>query len=533
MSCAAWLDTLPPSAECLRPNQRNLIADIRQALGAGHTRILVQADTAFGKTHVMSAITAAGVEAELRILIIVTRTRLALQVHERFERFGIPHGVIAAELPHLIWQAAPAQIVMADTLYRRAIVDARMPLPPADLVMFDEAHLSLGASRMRVLDEYPNAIKLGFTATPAKISGRSLRDGYDFLICGPTTRALIASGDLVRPRIYSAPAVTTAELATVSKDSKSGDYAVGELGTLMLRPKLVGDVVQNYLRIANGKKTIIFACNKAHGAALAQEFRQAGVAAELLTDQDSEPDREAAIYRLEQGKTKILINCFLLSYGIDIPSVECIVLARPTRSIVLYKQAVGRGMRPAPGKDHVTVIDHGRVVENLGMPDEEIEWSLDDGTNVNRSTAKRITERKRTAESPRTCPECAHMWLVSENGPSCDACGWAPAPTPKAVTVQDAELVEVGAVQRDHAGDDAQRFFAEALGYYASRWPAKWQEKPNSARWWAWLNTREKFKLQIEKPPGNYWRTMPSALTPSTAGWIKSRLIAYARRQHA
>jgi superfamily II DNA or RNA helicase len=529
----SFLATLPPSADCLRANQRSLIHDIHGALTAGHTRILAQADTAFGKTHVMSVITAAAVDSEMRALIIVTRTRLALQVHERFERFGIPHGVVAAALPDLRWPAAPVQIAMADTLHRRSIVDARMPLPSADVVIFDEAHLSLGESRLRILGQYPKAIRIGFTATPAKISGRSLREGYDTLICGPTTKSLIASGDLVRPRIFSAPAVTSTELAAVRKDSKSGDFATGELSQLMSRPKLVGDVVQNWLRIANGKPSIVFACDKAHGAALAQEFRQAGVAAELLTDQDSEPDREASIYRLEHGRTKIIINCFLLSYGIDIPAVECIVLARPTRSIVLYRQAIGRGMRPAPGKDHVIVIDHGRVVENLGMPDEPIFWSLDDCNNVNRSTAKRVAERKLSKESPRICPECAHMWLVSEDGNACDCCGWAPAPAPKKVRVQDADLVEVGAVRPDYADDDVHRFFAEALRYYAQRWPAKWEEKPNRGRWWAWMNAREKFQLKIEKPPSNYWRTMPGALTPRTAGWIKSRQIARARRQHA
>ena len=147
-------------------------------------------------------------------------------------------------------------------------------------------------------------------------------------------------------RIFSKPAATERELATVAKDGKTGDYAVGELGELMSRPKLVGDVVENWLRIANGKRTLVFATNKAHGAALVEEFLQAGIAVELLTDQDSEPDREAAIYRLETGATKVIVNCFLLSYGTDVPTVECIVLAR-RRGACLYLQCIGRGMRPA------------------------------------------------------------------------------------------------------------------------------------------------------------------------------------------
>jgi hypothetical protein len=97
--------------------------------------------------------------------------------------------------------------------------------------------------------------------------------------------------------------------------------------------------------------------------------------------------------------------------------------------------------------------------------------------------------------------------------------------------VQDADLQEIGAGH--FAGDDPQRFFSEALGFYAKRWPEKWSERPNSGRWWAWLNTKEKYKLTLEKPPSNYWRTLPLPITPATQGWIKSRLIAYARRQHA
>lgn len=527
---STFLETLPPCADCLRPNQRDLIAAIAAELAKGHRRVLGQADTAFGKTHVIAAVTAAAVEAGLRALILVTRTRLALQVHERFDLFKIPHGVIAASLPEHSWSNASVQIAMADTLYRRSIVDGSMPLPAADVVVFDEAHLSLGASRLAILDRYPDAIRLGFTATPAKTSGRSLREGYDVLVCGPSTRTLIAAGDLVRPRVFSAPSVSSSELDRVKKDSKSGDYATGEVSALMRRPKIVGDVLENWLRIANGKRTIIFACDKAHGAELGQKFRGAGIAAELLTDQDPEPEREAAIYRLEQGRTTVLINCFLLSYGIDVPLVECVVLARPTRSIVLYRQAVGRGMRPAPGKQHLIVIDHGRVIENLGMPDAPIDWSLDDERNVN-VEQRRATERRRIAETPRTCPECSHSWMVSEEGPACDVCGWAPAPAPKAVRVQAAELKEIGGLDDQVADDEVHRFFSEALSFYRQRWPEKWAARANSGRWWAWQNTRERFQLDAEKPPGNYWRTMPAPLTPATSGWLKSRLIAWKRRQ--
>lgn len=526
---SAWLENLPPAFDCLRKYQRQQLADARAAIASGESRVLIQLPTGGGKTHIIAAIAGCALAAELRVLILATRTRIVWQIHERLEEFQIQHGVIAAALPDLNYRAAAVQIASVDTLYRRSIVDEKLPLPDSDIVIFDEAHLALGASRVALLERYPNAVHFGFTATPAKVSGRPLRERFDKLICGPSVKALIASGNLVRPRIFSVPAATERELAAVAKDAKTGDYATGEIGELMSRPKLVGDVVQNWLRIANGKRTLVFACNKAHGAALTQDFLQAGIVAEMLTDQDPEPDREAAIFRLEEGRTQVLINCFLLSYGIDVPSVEAVVLARPTRSVVLYLQTIGRGMRPAPGKDHIILIDHGRVVESLGMPDEDFGWSLDDGRNVNTSARDAIAARRRSEEATRICPECAHMWLVSEDGPACSCCGWAPKPKPKPIAASDANLLEINGRMSDT--NDWEAFYREALGWYASRWPVRWEQKQKSARWAAWMWTRERFDLAAVRPPSRFWNISPMKAGPVAAGWLKSRMLAWAKQR--
>ena len=524
-----WLASLPPACDCLRDYQRKLLADIDAALEDGSRRILAQAPTGSGQTHCISSIVAAVRAAGLRALIVATRTRIVRQLHERHDAFGVDHGVIAAVLPALNYRAAPVQIASVDTLYRRALVNGRMQLPSADIVVFDEAHLSLGESRVAILDQYPDAIHFGFTATPAKISGRPLRERYDDLILGPTVRQLIATGDLVRTRIFSAPVATEAELAGVDKDSKTGDYVVEQIGALMIRPKLVGNVIENWLRIANGRKTLTFACTKAHAAALVEEYLRVGVAAELLTDQTPEPEREEAIYRLETGATTVIVNCFLLSYGIDIPNVECIQLARPTRSLVLYLQAVGRGMRPAAGKDYVILIDHGRVVESLGMPDGDFGWSLD-AENVNTRARAELAARRDGEEQYRTCPECQHMWLVAEEGPGCTNCGWAPAPKAKPIAVLAAELREITARA---AAEDAEReaFYREALGWYRQRWPERWAQKEKSARWAAWMWTRERFELTAERPPSRFWWLASTPATAATGGWLRSRLIAFAKRR--
>jgi superfamily II DNA or RNA helicase len=490
----------------------------------------VQLPTGGVKTHEIAGITLAAGEAGLRVLILATRTRLVRQLSARLREFGVEHGVIAASLPELTHAAMRVQVASADTLHRRCIADQRRPLPGADVVIFDEAHLAVADSRLGILEKYPEAIRLGFTATPARRSGRSLGEAFDCLVTGPSVLDLIGAGLLVRPRIFNTPIVTTAELKELPKDA-ANDYAAGALANVMRRPKLIGDVVANYLRIAASKRALVFACNKAHGADLVEEFCRLGVAAELLTDQDEETAREAAIGRLESGQTHVIVNCFLLAYGVDLPSVEAIVLARPTRSLVMYLQMVGRGLRPAPGKDHCLLIDHGRVVETLGLPTTNFDWSLEEGRNVNREA---IAARGRTqiTEEPRTCPECQHLWLVSESGNACQACGWAPAPKAKPVAVQDADLAELAddlAATSPHSAEVAQ-FYREAVAWYGQRWPDRWRDRPKSGRWWAWNQTRQKFKFpESTAIPRNFWEIAPAPPFSATHGWLQHSLIRYAK----
>ena len=526
-----WLDVLPEKANVLRDYQRDILARGAVAIRK-HRRVLFQAPTGAGKTHIIAALVAAAVEFGLRVLILATRTRLVRQLHERLESFGISHGVIAAALPGLTCWSRRVQVASVDTLYRRCVVDAKMPLPYADVVVFDEAHLALGASRQKILNSYPNAWQFGFTATPAKTSGAALSDQFDAMILGPTVSELIEAGMLVRPRIFAKPIVTAKELKSIRKDSKTGDYATGELSELLSRPKLIGDVVQNWLRIANGKRTIVFACDKAHGAQLVTEFRQAGVAAEQLTDDDDDATREEAIARLESGVTKVLVNCFLLSYGIDIPNVECVVLARPTRSVVLYLQAIGRGMRPADGKDHVIIIDHGRVIENLGLPTYDRDWSLDSKSNVNVQAREKLAESRLSVdEKPRHCRECGCVWLVTEDGSNCPNCGWKPVPKAKPVFVTEADLEEINATPQEQT-IAMETFYREACDWYANRWPDRWRIKESSGRFWAWAQTRTRFKRpEDERIPSRFWRIPPKPATPETSGWLKAQMIRWAKRR--
>lgn len=521
-----WLNTIPSVASAkLRDMQLALLSKTADAMQQ-HRRILIQAPTSFGKTHCMSALIAAAEQADLRVLVLATRTRLIRQIHERLEEFSIRHGILAAGMPGYLNWSHPVQLASIDTLYRRCIVDEKTPLPLADVVLFDESHLALGASRRVVLDNYPTAWHFGLTATPAKTSGASLSQQFDALILGPTPNELITAGSLVKVRVFGTPVVSEKELKSIGTNSATGDYKTGNLSALMSKPKLVGDVVQNWLRIANGKRTLVFACDKAHGACLLEEFRQAGVAAEQLTDDDNEATREEAILRLERGHTLVLVNCFLLSYGVDIPRVEVVVMARPTKSLVLYLQSVGRGIRPFPGKNEMLFIDHGRVVDHLGMPTMDRHWSLS-GDNANQQ-AKQITERLKKDQQQRTCKDCMTMWLVSEDGPRCPMCGWQPIVKPRGIATEDADLSETG--RDDLSPEKMREFFAMSCQWYATRWPDRWLQKSSSGRWWAWVQTKTRFRLPENTPiPKIYWHLEIQIPTDEVSGWLKSQQIRWAK----
>jgi DNA repair protein RadD len=528
-SCRTFLDVVPEVCDRLYDYQRRQIAETAEAIHAGHRKILLQDPTGAGKTHILAGIVAAACHANLRSLILATRTRLVRQIHERLDEFHIHHGIIAAELKG-IDRFASVQIASADTLYRRCLISNTMPLPSADIVIFDECHLAAAESRLKLIEQYPNTLLIGFTATPARKSGRPLSDVFDKLILGPTVVDLIESKRLVRPRIFSVPILTKKELEELPKDT-GGDYQSGATAKKMSAPKLIGDVLQNWLRIANGKKTLIFAVNKAHGQALSEEFCQAGVATELLTDDDDEDTREAVIERLKSGVTTVVVNCFLLSYGTDIPPIECIMLARPTRSVVMYLQSVGRGLRTHPGKEYCIVIDHGRVVESLGRPTDEFGWSLEDGRNVNQD-ASDIQARKHVDERPRTCGECAYVWAVSEEGSSCPLCGWRPAMKVKPIAVKAADLAELdakGGNTPSWLSSEVQHFYRQSLGDVIERDPAKWAETPTKVRASMWHALREKFELPTDNIPSIYWRLEPEKPTQEVRGWLKYRRIRFAR----
>jgi hypothetical protein len=198
----------------------------------------------------------------------------------------------------------------------------------------------------------------------------------------------------------------------------------------------------------------------------------------------------------------------------------------------MYLQMVGRGLRPSPatGKTDCIVIDHGHVVENLGLPQSDFAWTLDPSRNVN-TEALKAQIRKSAAEKPRTCAQCAALWLTSEQGNACPSCGWAPIPKASSISVREAELAELADAEDvvTPGTPNVMRFFQESCGWYARRWPDRWRVKANRGRFWAWIGTRDKFKFDENLGvPRRYWDLAPLPPSSDVDGWIKYRMIKYA-----
>lgn len=491
----------------LRPYQSAAVDALRASLAQGHRSPLLVAPTGSGKTIIARALVEGATAKSKRVLFLAPRRELIFQTCAKLESAGLSYGVIMAGQVPRPWE--PVQVACVPTLTTRCLRNKTARLPQADLLIVDEAHLSLAAETRALLAAYPHAVKVGMTATPARTDGKGLGTAYDDLVMGPSVAELTAQGHLVPVR-YFAPTKPDLDRIRVVR----GDYDQAQLGSRMDDPKLVGDIVANWARIAPDRRTVVFAVNVSHSMHLRDRFLELGVAAEHLDGSTPKEQRAAILQRLRDGKTQVLCNCEVLTYGWDEPSISCAVLARPTKSLARYFQMIGRVLRPFDGKTDCIAIDHSGAVDALGFVDEPIEWMLDDRDNVN----ERHVKAKQKTPSKITCGECATVF--SSRG-TCPNCGHEiPHHSAKSVEILHAELAELERDKRrknrELSGEEKREFFGELKGYARSR---------GYADGWASHKYRERFGVWP-----NAYRDAP-AMEPGlrTRSWIQSRMIAYTK----
>jgi superfamily II DNA or RNA helicase len=492
-----------------------LIVQNKKAGTLAGLSILVQCATGGGKTMTAADIMAGAEAKGNRVVFMVPRRELVYQTVEKLAQFGVVAGIIMAGEP-LNWHRK-IQVASYDTLHSRAMKRQRIELPQADIVIIDEAHLSVAKTKLAIIREYRKrgSIVIGLTATPARGDGKPLKAGYDHLILGWPTAKMIEHAYLVPVR-YIAP--DTPDLAGI-RVGRSGDYDENELAERLDKPKLVGDIVENWLLHAADRSTVVFCITKKHGRHVCEEFNRRGIKAEHVDDDTPDDERRDIFERVRSGVTQVLTNVFVASYGLDIPRLSCAVLARPTKSLVLYLQIVGRVLRPvfAPGmpldtiaerlaaflKPDAMVIDHSGAVDEHGFVDDPIPWTLEGNERI--ETEKKRVEQEREAPKEITCYACKYVFKGSR---TCPQCGHQMIPPGEPVPVYKAVLKEIG---RDAEGKRANKttpwpekasFYAQALGYAREKgFKDGWAANKYKAKFGVWPNDVRVRNVQPE-PPG-------------------------------
>jgi len=410
----------------LRPYQTELLDGARKGFKERIRAILLQLATGGGKTVSGSYMIKGASQRGKVCWWLAHRRELIAQTSKTFASMGIPHGIIQSGRssdPHKL-----AQIGSVQTVSRR--LDK---LTPPDLIIFDECH-HLGAGQWQAIFEaFPNAKIIGLTATPWRLDGKGLGNWFGRMVNGPSVSDLIAEGALSKYRLFSA---TQPDLSSVG--TQAGEFKRDQLAELMDKPSIVGDAVQQYQKNCAGKRAVVFAVNIEHSKHIALQFQLAGIAAEHVDGTMDAATRDGAIRRFVDGETKILSNVELFGEGFDVPAIEAVILMRPTKSLSLYLQQVGRALRPAPGKEFAYILDHaGNSINpdgtlNHGFPDDDREWSLEDREKRRASEKAELTVR--------TCPDC---FAVFRPAPQCPNCGHAYVAQVREIEQVDGELAEV------------------------------------------------------------------------------------------
>lgn len=434
----------------LRPYQSTAVASIRSALAAGHRSVLFVLPTGGGKTVVFSHIAEQAAAKGNRICILVHRVELLEQASTSLAALGVRHGLIAAGRSMDL--SAPVQVASVATLARR--LDK---LSPAlfQLLVVDEAHHSNAGTWGKVLGHFHRARVLGVTATPCRCDGRGLGEWYSELILGPTAQELTDGGHLAPARVLAPPGVSLQGLR-----KRMGDFDLRQAADLLGTGQAMGSPLSHYRQHLEGQTAIAFCCSVSHAQAVAELFTSHGIPAASIDGTMDAATRRQLLQQLGTGELKVLTSCALIGEGVDVPSVSGCILLRPTQSLALHLQMIGRCLRPQPGKTAV-ILDHVGNVHRHGLPTDEREWSLEG-----------ITRRQREqAPSVRVCPGC---FAALRSGTAvCPECGHQFVPERRELEHVEGELEEVIARQQRRAEQSSAQSLADLIAIGHRRGMAK------------------------------------------------------------
>ena len=317
---------------------------------------------------------------------------------------------------------------MVQTLTRR--VD-KLPIP--NVILVDEAHHALAKSYQRILKQFPKAIVLLFTATPHRTGRMQLDQIADDIIVGQSIHELTEKGFLAPFRYFQPPDDFDSKLL---KRSSTGDYTAESMQQAM-STKIFGHIVKQYKRIASGMQAVVYTYSIDSAVEIAHKFNSEGISAVEVDGTTPKEKRDLAVRKFREQEIRILVNVNLFTEGVDLPNVDCVIMARPTASLALYLQFSMRCLNPRPGKTAI-IIDHANNFKTFGYPDDDRDWkkAIKSGKQKSKSLLKD------PGLSIVTCDYCFAVVKASEvKDGKCPICG-KPIKVHEAKPVSDVDLVE-------------------------------------------------------------------------------------------
>lgn len=475
----------------LRPHQERAITMLRQSLSGGKRRPIMQLPTGAGKTVIAAAIVDGARRKGNRVLFVVPSISLIDQTVQAFYEEGLTDvGVIQGMHQMTDW-SQPIQVASVQTLMRRN-------LPDAQVAIIDEAHNWFSFYAKWMADPaWAQKPIIGLSATPWT---KGLGKHYDDLIIAATTAELIEAGYLSRFRVFAPSHPDLTGVRTLA-----GDYHEGDLSDAMNKSPLVADIVQTWLRRGENRPTLCFGVDRAHAKNLQQQFDAAGVTTAYIDAYTDLAERAEIARKFHASEVKVVCNVGCLTTGIDW-DVRCIVLARPTKSEMLFVQIIGRGLRTAEAKDDCLILDHSDTHLRMGFVTDIRHDELNDGSERTNS------KREKPAALPKECAKCA--FVKPPKIAECPCCGFKPDRQAN-VEVEDGELLEMNAGAHKASMAEKQKWYSMLL------WIAR--ERGYRSGWSA-NQYRQKFSVW---PRGlSEVHTEP---TPEVTSYVKSRMIAYAK----
>lgn len=364
------------------PTLRDYQQEAKQAIFEAWDRInsiMLQMPTGTGKTKLFSSIIhdinkySVETKQPVKIVVIAHRTELIEQIDEHLTKYSIPHGIIAGGFVRDL--KLPVQVASIQTLSNNHNKEIAKNIN-ADFLIVDEAHHSLARTYKSLWNLYPNAKRLGVTATPWRMSGNGFTDLFDDIILSWTIKKFIKQGFLSNYNYFSLKQSSDISQAidTIDEFDIEGDYKVSALERTMNTNEIRAQLLDSYLSIANGKKGIIYAISQAHSKKICEEYEARGIKIKAIDSHTPKKERKQIVDDFRKGDITIIVNVDIFSEGFDCPDIEFIQLARPTRSLAKYLQQVGRALRPTEQKEHAVILDNVGMYQRFGLPDSRRHW---------------------------------------------------------------------------------------------------------------------------------------------------------------